>query len=62
MLSIHFLRLLAEERERNLQEELRIRRLLRADDMADPTQTEGQTARYRASWRARTPRASATTR
>jgi hypothetical protein len=61
MLSIHFLRLLAEERERNLQEELRIRRLLRADDAVDAAQAEGQ-ARYRASWRARTPRASATTR
>jgi hypothetical protein len=61
MLSIHFLRLLAEERERNLQQELRIRRLLRADDAADVAQTEGK-AHYRASWRARTPRASATTR
>ncbi|HTK45547.1 MAG TPA: hypothetical protein VL749_09380, partial [Patescibacteria group bacterium] len=62
MLSIHFLRLLAEERERELQQELRIRRLLRADDVADATDGAGQTARYRASWRARTPRASATTR
>ena len=62
MLSIHFLRLLAEDRERELQRELRIRRLLGADDRWEATQAEGQTARYRASWRVRTPRASATTR
>ena len=62
MLSIHFLRLLAEDRERELQRELRMRRLLRANDGAEATEAEGQSARYRASWRARTPRASATTR
>jgi hypothetical protein len=62
MLSIHFLQLLAEERERNLQDELRMRRLLRRDVAATASPSETQSARYRISWRARTPRASATTR
>lgn len=62
MLSIHFLRLIADERERDLQEELRTRRLLRGDGALAMTQTDAQSARYRTSWRARTPRASATTR
>jgi len=62
MLSIHFLRMLAEERERELQDELRIRRLLRGDHAPEATEGEAPIARYRASWRVRTPRASATTR
>jgi hypothetical protein len=62
MLSFHYLRLLADERERDLQEELRTRRLLRGDGAPGTAQSEGATARYRTSWRARTPRASATTR
>jgi len=62
MLSIHYLRFLADERERELQEELRMRRLLRGDGALGSRQIEGATARYRTSWRVRTPRASATTR
>ena len=61
MLSVHFLRMLADQRERDIQNELRIRRLLRVD-AADGAATENSPARYRDSWRARTPRASATTR
>jgi hypothetical protein len=61
MLSVHFLRMLADERERDIQNELRIRRLLRVD-AGDGAATENPPARYRESWRARTPRASATTR
>jgi len=62
MLSFHYLRFLADERERELQEELRTRRLLRGDGAPGIRQSDGATARYRTSWRARTPRASATTR
>jgi hypothetical protein len=62
MLSIHFLRMLADERERDLQNELRIRRLLRANGSGDSPASENPPARYRDSWRASTPRASATTR
>jgi hypothetical protein len=62
MLSIHFLRLLADERERDIQDELRLRRLLRGNVAPEAPTTEPATARYRVSWRARTPRASATTR
>jgi hypothetical protein len=62
MLSIHYLRMLANERERELQDELRTRRLLRGDGTPGTGQVDGATARYRTSWRARTPRASATTR
>ena len=62
MLSVHFLRMLADERERDIQEELRTRRLLRGDDTPETAPSEVQVARYRTSWRARTPRASATTR
>ena len=61
MLSVQFLRLLADERERTIQDELRLRRLL-GDSASQPPTTEPATARYRVSWRARTPRASATTR
>lgn len=62
MLSIHFLRMLADERERDLQEELRTRRLLRGDGTPGAAHRDAEGARYRTSWRARTPRASATTR
>ena len=63
MLSIQLMRLIVEERERDVQRELRVRRLLRGvEPAADmPTTDEGH-ALYRESWRARTPRASATTR
>ena len=60
MLSIHFLRMLADERERDIENEIRVRRLLRAN-AADVPAAENR-RRYRDSWRARTPRASATTR
>jgi len=62
MLSIHYLRMRADERERELQEELRTRRLLRGDGAPGTPLSDGATARYRTSWRARTLRASATTR
>jgi hypothetical protein len=62
MLSIHFLRLFAEERERLLQEELRVRRLLHGDGATADERNEGPSGRYRTSWRARTPRARAITR
>ena len=62
MLSFHYLRFLADERERELQEELRTRRLLRGDGSPASAQIEDATARYRTSLRARTPRARATTR
>jgi len=62
MLSIHFLRVLADEREREIRNELRIRQLLRGNAAADAPATESPPARYRESWRASTPRASATTR
>jgi len=62
MLSIHFLRMLADERERDIQNQLRIRRLLHGHAAADAAPTENPPARYRDSWRASTPRASVTTR
>jgi hypothetical protein len=62
MLSVHFLRMLADERERDIQEELRTRRLLRGDAALETARCDVPAARYRTSWRARTPRASATTR
>jgi hypothetical protein len=63
MLSIQLMRLIVEEREHDVQRELRVRRLLRGSVPADsaPATEQGQ-AVYRDSWRARTPRASATTR
>lgn len=63
MLSMQLLRLIVEDRERDIQHELRVRRLL--SDKAEPdaaSATDGSGPRYRESWRARTPRASATTR
>ena len=63
MLSIQMLRLIVDERERDIQHELRVRRLL--GTWAEPdsaSATDGSRPRYRDSWRARTPRASATTR
>ena len=65
MLSIQLYRVILEERERGIQDELRVRRLLEGSG-ADPEgcapAPEEAKARYRTSWRARTPRASATTR
>jgi len=63
MLSIQLYRVILEERERGIQDELRVRRLLQGSG-ADPAgcAPEPERARYRTSWRARTPRASATTR
>jgi hypothetical protein len=63
MLSIQLFRLIVDERERALQNELRARRLLRRDVVASQAaDAEEGRASYRDSWRARTPRASATTR
>jgi len=62
MLSIQMLRLIVDEREREVQHELRVRRLL--GRYAEPNAaTSGATeGRHRESWRASTPRANATTR
>jgi len=62
MLSIQMYRLIVEQREREIEAEVRARRLLRRDPDPDLGADEGVVPRYRASWRARTPRASATTR
>lgn len=61
MLSIQMLRLIVDERERDIEREVRVRRLLGryADRNAAP---DAAVVRYRESWRASTPRASATTR
>lgn len=64
MLSMQLFRVILDERERAIQDELRVRRLLQ-DTAASSTESaalERAPARYRSSWRARTPRASATTR
>jgi hypothetical protein len=62
MLSIQMLRLIADERERDIQRELRIRRLLGGKAGRDNASTDSPAERYPESWRASTPRASATTR
>jgi hypothetical protein len=63
MLSIQLYRVIIEERERGIQDELRVRRLLQGSGTeCVPVEPEEARARYRTSWRARTPRASATTR
>jgi hypothetical protein len=62
MLSIQMYRLIVEEREREIQAAIRARRLLRREPDSDLTADEEAMPRYRDSWRARTPRASATTR
>ena len=61
MLSIQLLRLIVDQREREIQADLRARRLLRQPDEGGP-EVDRPSARYRVSWRARTPRASAMTR
>jgi hypothetical protein len=63
MLSMQLFRVILDERERAIQEELRVRRLLQdAADASLAAPPESPRASYRSSWRARTPRASATTR
>ncbi len=63
MFSIDFLRLLADEREREIQRELRVRRLLQRDSAGpDPDSECDDGEAYAKPWRARAPRASATTR
>ncbi len=65
MFSYEFARLIADEREREVQELIRIQRLLDLHDMwtepASAAPDEGE-RRYAEPWRARAPRASATTR
>jgi hypothetical protein len=62
MLSIQLLRLMAEERERDIQKELRVRRLLAPSDDSESAGVNAPRARYRDAWRATTPRASVRTR
>jgi len=62
MLSIQMLRLIVDERERDIQRELRIRRLLGRYGESDVPANDAAPATYRESWRASTPRARATTR
>ena len=61
MLSLQLLRLIVDQREQEIQADLRARRLLRRPRDGGPD-ADGPSARYRDSWRVRTPRASATTR
>ena len=60
MLSIQLLRLIIDQREREVQEVVRTRRLLEREP--DPDGSDRAEVPYRDPWRARTPRASATTR
>ena len=62
MLSIQMLRLIVDERERDIEREVRARRLLGRYGEPDVAANGVAPARYRESWRASTPRASATTR
>ena len=63
MLSIQLFQVIIDERERGIREELRNRRLLESIERGSRGPATGEPqARYRDSWRARTPRASATTR
>ena len=64
MLSFDHLRVIADERERSIQRDLRVRRLLRTDEPepGHPRSANGLPDGYAEGWRARTSRASATTR
>lgn len=65
MVSIEMFRAIADEREREIQRELRVRDLLRGADRepeTHPASAYGLPGRSGERWRARTPRASATTR
>ena len=62
MLSIQLFRLIVDQREREIEADLRAKRLLRRDSDAAEDASSVAEPRYRDSWRARTPRASATTR
>jgi hypothetical protein len=61
MLSIQLLQAIVEERERMIQDHMRERRLIR-ETKADPGRVTGLERAQAGAWRARTPRASATTR
>lgn len=62
MLSIQMLRIIGDEREREIQKELRVRRLLAPSDDSDCAGAIAPRAHYKDAWRATTPRASVTTR
>jgi hypothetical protein len=63
MLSWDTIRLIAEEREREIQEALRVRALLEsARQVIDDAPCDDAGPRYPEAWRSRAPRASATTR
>jgi hypothetical protein len=61
MLSMQLFRLIADERERMIEGHLRVQALLRRDEPADDGPRRA-VAPQPAPWRARTPRARATTR
>ncbi len=61
MLSVQLFRLIVEEREREIQQAIKARHLLRPSEPESP-EPASPLAQSRPSWRARTPRASATTR
>lgn len=64
MFSIDALRLIADEREREIQQRMRIRRLLHGNDPEPPhpASAYGLEGSAPAAWRSKTSRASATTR
>jgi len=64
MFSYELIRLIAEEREREVQASMRLRRMLEAYEPATPEvrSCEDSGDRYADPWRARAPRANATTR
>ena len=62
MLSFQLFKLIADERERTIQDDLRVRQLLRDAEIPKDTHHGRPGAGQPEPWRARTPRASATTR
>jgi len=61
MLSIQLFHVISDERERTIQDHIRVRQLLREAKAASAAPERSMPAQP-AGWRARTPRASATTR
>ena len=61
MFSMQLFQVMVDERERTIREEVRVRRLLRPAK-SQPESSRGPESAQAEPWRARTPRASATTR